>query len=111
VFWILKPTRKERVRSAKIHRCQAICNSDEWVKHNHICRERFALVALEGRLAANVRSWHLHCAALIFHHAAAGALLSAHLCVSPHACHYRRKVSNEQQCYHSELAKQVHPQS
>jgi hypothetical protein len=111
VFWVLKLTRRKRVGSANLHRRQAIGNSDERVKHYYLCRKCFVLVALEGSLAATMRSWHLHCAALIVHHAAAGAILSTHLCVSPHAGHDWRNTRNEQQCYRSELAKQVHRQN
>ena len=59
-------------------------------------------------LAAAMRRRHPHLPALILHHAAAGALLSAHLRIGNHAGHCRCQACRQQQDQDTELAQNTH---
>jgi hypothetical protein len=55
-----------------------------------------------------MRRRHLHLTALVFHHSAAGAFLSAHLRVGNHAGYCWSQAGYQQQDQHTELAKRAH---
>ena len=64
--------------------------------------------ARRSLLAAAMRRRHPHLPALILHHAAAGALLSAHLRIGNHAGHCRCQACRQQQDQDTELAQDTH---
>ncbi len=57
------------------------------VERHCLCIQGIVVNARRSLLAAAMRRRHLHLTALVLHHAAAGALLSAHLRIRNHAGH------------------------
>jgi hypothetical protein len=55
-----------------------------------------------------MRRRHSHLTALVFHHAAAGAFLSAHLRIRNYAGHRWSQAGYQQQDEHTELAENAH---
>jgi hypothetical protein len=70
--------------------------------------QRVIVDARRSLLAATMRRRHLHLPALVLHHAAAGALLSAHLRTRNHAGHCWSQAGYQQQDQHTELAENTH---
>lgn len=64
--------------------------------------------ALQCLVTAPMRGRHLHLPASTLHHAAAGALLCAHMRIRSHAGHNWSHAGDEQQRDRSELAKPLH---
>ena len=64
--------------------------------------------AKRSLMAAAMRGWHLHLAALIPHRAAAGLLFGIHFRAGNHAGHRRSQARHQQQNQHTELAKKTH---
>ncbi len=59
----------------------------DWVERHRLCIQGIVVNARRSLLAATMRRRHLHLPTLVLHHAAAGALLSAHLRIGNHAGH------------------------
>jgi hypothetical protein len=57
------------------------------VEGDCLCIQGIVVNARRSPLAATMRRPHLHLPALVLHHAATGALLSAHLRTRKHASH------------------------
>jgi len=70
--------------------------------------QRDIVDARRNLLATAMRRRHSDLTALVFHHAAADAFLSAHRRSGHHAGHRRSQASRQQQDQHSELAQCLH---
>ena len=105
---MLSPTGDSRGRIHELGRSQADNGNYNRVKLHCLRVQRVIVNAWRSLLAAAVRRRHPHLSALVFHHAAAGTLLSAHFSIWNHAGHCRSQARHEQQNQHTELAKNPH---
>jgi hypothetical protein len=76
------------------------------LKHYCLCIQR-VIVNARRCMAAAMRRWHLHLAALVLHYPAAGAFFGIHLRIRNHASHCGRQAQHQQE-QHTELAEHMH---
>lgn len=98
-------------RGVRIYQLQSSQPHDR--HHDRMERYRLGVqrVIVDARgslLAAAVRRRHFHLTALVLHHPAAGAFLSAHLRVRNHAGHSWSQAGYQQQDQHTELVENTH---
>jgi hypothetical protein len=84
---MFNPSDDRRGRIHQLESSQPDNGSYSRVERHCPCVQRVIVDARRSLLAATMRRRHLHLAALVLHHAAAGTLLAAHFRIGNHAGH------------------------
>ena len=105
---MLNPSSENRGRRQQLISSQPDRRDCNRVEGHCLCIQGVVVNARRSLLAAAMRRRHSHLTALVLHHAAAGAFLSAHLRVRNHAGHCWSQAGYQQQDQHTELAENTH---